>query len=163
MRADTRKLVLNTLSNFAFRALDMALMFISIPILIAYIGDDGFGIIVLVGALTGYFGILNAGMPAGTQKYVAEFHAKEDKQGLYDVINTSMGFFGIMGLMVSVAVGVFLIAGGSAIFVQPDQVYDTDSVLLVTVCLAIFTWPSTALASGLAGLQEFHKLNLING
>src|SRR5690606_27206992 len=43
-----------------------------------------------------------------------------------------------------------------------DQVYDTDSVLLVTVCLAIFTWPSTALASGLAGLQEFHKLNLIN-
>ncbi len=154
------KLIKNTLSNTVFYFIGIALSFITIPVLISTVGDEGYGLIVLVGAVTGYFDILGLGVPGGNAKYVAEFHAREDEDGLYEVVDTSLGFFFTVGLVMSCVIVLLIQVDGLGWFVSGENLSAANSLFYVAAAVALIAWPTRALGSTLTGLQEYHIANI---
>jgi O-antigen/teichoic acid export membrane protein len=156
------KLIRNTLSNFGLNILTVILGFIALPVLIDALGDDGYGLLKLVGTVMGYFGILGAGVPAGTVKYVAEFEARDDQSGLFKVINTSFGFFLAVGVAAAGVIIVFASLGGLSFFEISQENLDTArNLLFIAAGFALVSWPATVLSNTLEGLQEHHTKNVI--
>jgi O-antigen/teichoic acid export membrane protein len=156
------KLIRNTLSNFGLNILTVVLGFIALPVLINAIGDDGYGLLKLVGTVMGYFGILGAGVPAGTVKYVAEYEARDDQPGLFKVINTSFGFFLAVGLAAAGVIVVFASMGGLAFFeISEENLATAQQLLFIAAGFALVSWPATVLSNTLEGLQEHHTKNVI--
>ena len=150
------RLLKNTTASFGFRIFSMALGFVAIPILVRAVGAGGYGIILLSETVMGYFGVLNAGVPAGTVKYVAQFEAAKDREMVHRVIATSFAFYALAGLVVALAVGAFAGLGGVSIFnVEPSQKVAAQHVLYIAAGVAVVAWPLSTLDQVLEGIQRF--------
>lgn len=158
-----RRLIHNTLSNFGVRLIEMILTLVSVPVLIKYVGEPGFDLLILVGALTGYFGLLGAGVPTGATKFVAEYHAKEAWSEVEGVINTSLMFFVVVGVVVAALIVVGVGLGVEAAFFEVGQLAQARHVLWMTALIALFAWPASAFEAALGGLQEHHARNKVLG
>lgn len=162
MERQVSKLIRNTVSNFGLNILTVILGFVALPVLIKAIGDDGYGLLMLVATVMGYFGIMGAGVPAGTVKYVAEFEAREDREGLFKVINTSFGFFLGVGVAAAGVIATFAALGGLSFFeISEENLGIARNLLFVAAGFALFSWPATVLSNTLEGLQEYHTKNVI--
>ena len=159
-----KRLAVNTASSFGFRLFSMALGFISVPILVDAIGADGYGIVLLALSVMGYFGILNAGVPAGTVKFVAEYEAKGDYETVNKIIASSITFFLGAGALVASGVAVFALLGGVRLFqIEESQIAAARHVLLIAAGIALFEWPLGTLSQVLDGLQRYPENRLAMG
>jgi O-antigen/teichoic acid export membrane protein len=159
-----QKLIVNTGTNFGFRLFSMILAFVSVPILVSSIGMEGYGVILLAGSVMGYFGILNAGVPAGTVKYVAEYEARGDHKMVNEIISSSFVFFLIAGAAVTLAVSVFAGLGGISVFkITPEHQQAATRVMYIAAAVAFFSWPLGTLAQALEGLQRYPENQLAMG
>ena len=150
------RLLKNTTASFAFRVFSMGLGFVSIPILVRAVGPAGYGIILLSETVMGYFGVLNAGVPAGTVKYVAQFDSAGDRAMVRRVIATSFGFYLGAGLLAAVAVAAFALLGGVGVFNVGAELEDAArNVLLIAAAMSLVSWPLSTLDQVLEGLQRF--------
>lgn len=157
------RLVKNTLSNFGMRLLEMMLTLVSVPVMLSALGEASFDLLVLVGALTGYFGLLGAGVPTGATKYVAEHHARGEWAQVEGVINTALLFFVLVGATVAGVLCVGLFLGLEGVFFEEAQRGEARRVLWVTAGLSLLSWPASAYEAALGGLQEHHERNKIAG
>ena len=71
-------LLRNSIWNLCGLALPTLVALGTIPILISSLGMEGFGVITLIGAVVGYFGVLDINVSAGSIKYLAQFHAQQE-------------------------------------------------------------------------------------
>jgi O-antigen/teichoic acid export membrane protein len=103
-----QRLIINTGANFGFRLFSIFLAFVSVPVLVSSVGAEGYGLFLLAGSLMGYFNILNAGVPAGTVKYVAEYEARGEYEAVNRIVSSSFVFFLGAGVAVALMVSVFI-------------------------------------------------------
>ncbi|MEX2140294.1 MAG: oligosaccharide flippase family protein [Pirellulales bacterium] len=156
-----RRIAINTASSFGFRAFSLVLSFISVPVLVGTVGADGFGLILLALSVMGYFNLLNAGVPAGTVKYIAEFEAKGDRTMVDQVIASSFTFFLFAGVLVMAMVAGFAALGGLALFqIDPEKQEAGTRLLYVASVLALITWPLGTFGQVLEGLQRYPENKL---
>ena len=69
------------------------------PFIVHRLGNELYGIWVLVIGLTGYLGLLDFGMRTAIVKYVSEYHAKEDYSKLNGMGSTALTLFASVGLV----------------------------------------------------------------
>ena len=72
-------LLRNSIWNLTGLALPTLVALATVPILIHYLGLEGFGVITLIGSVVGYFGVLDLNLTAGSIKYLAQFHAQQEE------------------------------------------------------------------------------------
>ncbi|MEJ2034007.1 MAG: oligosaccharide flippase family protein, partial [Deltaproteobacteria bacterium] len=90
----------------------MAVAFFMMPFIVGKLGDDWYGIWVLVGSIGGYFYLADFGLASAVSRYVAYHLAREEKEETNTVINTSLGIYCLMGLaIVALTVLLALVAG----------------------------------------------------
>lgn len=70
----------------------------STPFIIHRLGNENFGVLVLITSLAGYFSILDFGLGAAIIKNISEAYAKGDQQALKKIISTSFTSFLVFGL-----------------------------------------------------------------
>lgn len=156
------KLIRNTLSNTGARLLTLILGIVATPILINSVGDEGYALLMLIPTITGYFDLLGGGVPGGTVKFIAEYEAQEDWSMINKIINSSLLFFIMIGVLVCGGLIIFAFSGGLHAFnITPANMASAKTILIVAAVLAIFSWPSNALTSTLEGVQEHHKKNVV--
>lgn len=68
-----------------------------VPVIVRGLGAEGYGLLVLVTSILGYFALLDVNITAGSTKYVAEHQARGDAH----LVNQTIGF----GLLVYLAIG----------------------------------------------------------
>jgi O-antigen/teichoic acid export membrane protein len=159
-----QRLMVNTGTSFGFRLFSMILAFVSVPILVSSIGTEGYGVILLAGSVMGYFGILNAGVPAGTVKYVAEYEARGDHGMVNEIISSSFVFFLIAGAVVAFTVAAFAGVGGISVFrIAPGNQQAAIRVLYIAAAVAFFSWPLGTIAQALDGMQRYPENQLAMG
>lgn len=151
-----RQIAINTASSFGFRAFSLVLSFVSVPVLVGAVGADGYGLILLALSVMGYFNLLNAGVPAGTVKYVSEYEAKGDRATVDGVIASSFTFFLFAGAITMLIVGGFGALGGLALFqIEPEKMGAATRLLYVAAVLALVNWPLGTFGQVLEGLQRY--------
>jgi O-antigen/teichoic acid export membrane protein len=159
-----RRIAINTAASFAFRAFSLVLSFVSVPIFVSTVGADGFGLILLALSVMGYFNLLNAGVPAGTVKYIAEFEAKGDRTMVDQIIASSFTFFLFAGVLVMCVVAVFAASGGLLLFqIDAEKLEAGTRLLYIAAMLALFTWPLGTFGQVLEGLQRYPENKLAMG
>ncbi len=99
-------LLRNSLWNLAGSALPALVALGTVPLLIRGLGLEGFGLVTLIGAIVGYFSVLDLSLSAGAIKYLAEHHARNDTRRFAETFWFGLGFYGLLGL-----------AGGLLLFV----------------------------------------------
>lgn len=92
-------LLRNSLWNMSGAALPAITALATVPLLIGALGVEGYGIVTLIGALVGYFAVLDVNFSAGAIKYLAESHTSNDRQRFAETFWFGAMFYGGLGLV----------------------------------------------------------------
>jgi O-antigen/teichoic acid export membrane protein len=141
-------------------AVNMLVGFFLSPFILHRLGDEAFGLWVLVFSLTGYYGLFDLGIRSSIIKHVAHHTATGDEEELARTINTSLFAYSCVALVLLLATFV------GSLYV--DRWFQVSAGFLGTVRM-LFLMVGSAVALGfplgvfggvLEGLQKFYWLNL---
>lgn len=79
---------------------------IAVPITVRGLGDDGYGVMALVGAVTGYLGLLDLGLGQGIIRYLSMFVARGHGATVRECLKIVLGWFSGIGALGSVGIWV---------------------------------------------------------
>lgn len=159
-----RKLIKNTIINHGIKFWGFIITFILFWFIVNKIGEADYGIYLFVTAITGYFGVLNLGIGNSLIKFVAEYHAKDDKEKLNEVINTTFFMFMVIGVIGAAAlfiIGTFLLGYLSEVLTTldtPDFYPKARAILYILAINFVFSLALASLNGVLSGLQRYDIL-----
>ena len=149
-------------SWFALGANVVVGIFIS-PYIIHHLGDEAFGIWILIFSITGYYGLFDLGIRSSIVRYVAKYSATDEREELNRLVNTAMFSYsgiGVVTMVITVAAAYFV----PSLFPKIEaQAVPTARWLLLMVGTAVsLGFPLGVFSGILEGLQRFYLLNLVN-
>jgi O-antigen/teichoic acid export membrane protein len=161
-RSVRRNPIVNIAWNWAGVGVEAVVGFIIAPLLIRGLGDEIYGLWILIGSLSGCFGMLDFGLRGAVGRFVALHHARGDRQGVQAVLSTAAVSLCVVGL------GSLVLMLGMAwalpyLYTIPAE--DLAGVRLATVLvglqLALF-FVLRAFDAALWAYQRFDLLNAID-
>ncbi|HAL57087.1 MAG TPA: hypothetical protein DCP63_11595, partial [Bacteroidetes bacterium] len=87
----------NSLYNLSTQAATMLLALWAIPMILAGISAERFGLLALAWAILGYFGLLDLGISRAVTKYVAESVARNAPEEVRSLVGASVGITAAIG------------------------------------------------------------------
>ena len=152
----------NVTSSWAGLAMNIAVGFFLSPFILHHLGEDAFGVWVLIFSLTGYYGIFDFGIRSSLIRYVSKFQATGEREQLARLINTSLFTYSCLGVILVVPT----VLGGlyvDHLFHIPAAFFRDARILFFMVgsCLAL-GFPLGIAGGILEGLQRFYLLNWTN-
>jgi O-antigen/teichoic acid export membrane protein len=129
------------------------------PYILHRLGDEAFGLWVLIFSVTGYYGLFDLGIRSSIIRYVAKYSAVGDNEQLNALINTALIAYGAIG---SICLVVTLIGTRyvDAWFTVPASFLTTARWLLLMVGASVaLGFPLGVFSGILEGLQRFYLLN----
>jgi len=159
MRFDKTQILRNVGSSwFALGVNVMVGIFLS-PYIIHHLGDDAFGLWVIIFSVTGYYGLFDLGIRSSIVRYVAKYSATEEHDELNRLINTAMFSYTGIGV-VSMAITLIAAYYVNSIFrIQPEFVPTARLLLLMVGASVSVGFPLGVFSGILEGLQRFYLLN----
>jgi O-antigen/teichoic acid export membrane protein len=162
------KLIKNTVANYAVGLWSFVSSFIILYLVIRGfgpakpIGVEDYGIYLLVGAIVGYMGLLDLGMGHSLVKYIAEYHAKNEKDKVNEVVNSA--FFIFLGMGLVGCVGIFLVATflfDLFNFSAGDQLLKAKAIAYIIGIGFLTSFSLATFKNVLRGLQKYVLLAFI--
>jgi O-antigen/teichoic acid export membrane protein len=155
------QVVRNVSSNWFGLAVSIAVGFFLSPFILHRLGDDAFGLWVLIFSITGYYGLFDLGIRSSIIKYVAKYSAVRDYDSLTSLINTSLFAYSCLGgvLLLISALGFRYV--DSIFHVSPGFLYTARWLFLIVGAGLALSLPLSVFNGVLQGLQSFHWLNLV--
>src|ERR1700719_4933050 len=89
----------NVASTWAGLAVNIAVGFFLSPFILHHLGDEAFGLWVLIFSITGYYGIFDFGIRSSLIRYVSKFQAIGDRDQLARVVNTSFFVYSLVAVI----------------------------------------------------------------
>ncbi len=127
----TKKLYISSVARTSFGLLQMAVAFFMMPFILGKLGDDWYGIWVLVGSIGGYYYLMDLGLSSAVSRYVAHHLAREEHEAANTVINTSLVVYSVMAVTVLAAAAVIALSAG--LFVEdPGKLRIVQTLLLIS-------------------------------
>lgn len=161
MSLKTRTLT-NILSSGGSLVVNIAVGFFLSPFVLHHLGDDAFGLWILIFSLTGYYGIFDFGIRSSLIRYVSKFRATGDKDQLARLINTSLFVYTCLGLVLMVPTVLGSVYVDRFFHIPPAFLHDAKILFfMVGSCLAL-GFPLGMSGGILEGLQRFYLLNSTN-
>lgn len=139
-----RRLVANTAATAAGNVWTIVLSLVAIPLLLAGLGAEAFGIWALLQTFsvsTGWLSLADSGIGVAASRSIAEAHSTDDVEALEETVATSFTLFTIAGVLAALLLAVLGLLVLPSLFNVPDS--------LVTV---------TKAAAALAGVQALIDL-----
>ncbi len=136
--------------------------FLSLPYIVSRLGESAFGVYAYTAIIHGYLAFLDLGISTAMIKYVAESHARGERERTSLLINTAMWSNLAMGL----AGGVLLFAASrwiaSVALHVPDDLLPAAITVFRIAAVSFLLNMATGIFSSLpAALQKFGLVNLL--
>ena len=90
----------NILSNWSFLIFSILSVFLLYPFCVRILGEEQYGVWLLISSVTGYFAILQAGVPMANVRFVSKYHAQGETIKVNEVISSNAVFFTVIGFIV---------------------------------------------------------------
>jgi O-antigen/teichoic acid export membrane protein len=152
----------NVASSWTGLAVNVAVGFFLSPFILHRLGDDAFGLWVLIFSLTGYYGLFDFGIRSSLIRYVSKFQATNDRDQLSRLINTTLFSYTCLGLilMVPTVAGSFYV---HRLFHVPVTFLRDARILFLMVGTSLALGFPLGVSGGiLEGLQSFYVLSWTN-
>ena len=147
-----RRALLAASANAVARITSLAVLIVSVPLTLAYLGEERFGVWMLIASLPVLLGFLDLGIGNGLLNQVAGAKAEGDDNRLADVISHGLTVLACMG----VVIGALALA---ATFFMPWPVISTSSIpgleAEIRASLAVFSLLFAA-SLPLSGVQRVY-------
>ncbi len=149
----------STISNYVTTLTSIVVALVTVPLLTRGLGQEAYGVWVLVGATVLYLELLEFGFGATTIQYVSAARARGDDPGVRTAVATSFWLLAVPGA-VALVLALVLAAVFPRLFdVAPELVGPTRVLLvLLAVDLAV-SIPSDCFGGTLIALQRYDLLN----
>ena len=76
--------------------------FVSVPIMVRGLGPDAYGLIVLVGALTSYLGLVYMGLGQALVRYLSYYRALDEGRPMLAIVRVALLWFTAAGVVAAV-------------------------------------------------------------
>jgi len=104
-RFDKVQILKNVGSSWFALGLNIVVGIFLSPYILHRLGDDAFGLWILIFSVTGYYGIFDLGIRSSIIRYVAKYAALEHRDQLNRLVNTAMiAYLGVGLLTMSITV-----------------------------------------------------------
>lgn len=149
--------------NWAGILIDTLTAFLLCPYLVTHLGATNYGAWVMIGSLTGYFGLLDLGIRGSVGRYVAFYRAQHDDRAVNEIVSAALVMLtvaGILGLLGTLAAGFWADSLIGQDF-DPSELFSVQFAnLLCGVNLALLL-PLSVFEGILWGCQRFDRLNYV--
>lgn len=156
------KTLWNIAANVSGIVVNMVSGLVVMPFLIKTLGNATYGLWILIGTLTGYFGVLDLGVPAAVGRLIAIHHARREPEDINIVMSTALALLLIVSVGVCVAVCLALPLFPMLFTVPPSSAVDVRySLILVGFNLAL-VFPASIFSGLLWGFARFDLQNAVD-
>jgi O-antigen/teichoic acid export membrane protein len=132
------------------------------PFILHHLGNTAYGAWVLVFSVTGYYGLFDLGVRSSIIRYVSTYTAKNDMDGLFRLINTSLAGYTAIGT-IAMVVTIALSSLVSSMFHMPAEFVPTARLLFLIVGASVSVgFPIGVFGGILEGLGRFYVVNATN-
>jgi O-antigen/teichoic acid export membrane protein len=111
---------------------------LSVPVIVAHLGDTQYGLFTLVTAIVGYFALIDINVTAGSVKYLAEHHARGETEQVNQVISFGGFIYLLIGLIGGICIFIFADALVTSFFNIPTNLHEIASNTLRVAAFAFF-------------------------
>src|SRR5438270_4576422 len=129
------------------------------PYILHRLGDEAFGLWVLIFSITGYYGLFDLGIRSSIVRYVAKYSATNNYEELNRLVNTAMASYGTVGMLALLVTfsGAFYVA--SIFKISPSFLATARLLFLMVGTSVSLGFPLGVFGGILEGLQRFYLLN----
>jgi O-antigen/teichoic acid export membrane protein len=162
MKFDKAQILKNVGSSWFALGVNVVVGIFLSPYIIHRLGDEAFGLWILIFSVTGYYGLFDLGIRSSIVRYVAKFSAIGEKEELNSLVNTAMISYGGIGAL-TLAITLLASYYITSIFRIPADFVLTARWLLLMVGTSVsLGFPLGVFGGILEGLQRFYLLNFTN-
>lgn len=153
---------LNTLSNYILYFSGIVSTIIATPLLIKALGEDGYGFWAWAWAIFGYSILLDFGFGYSVQKYTAEFSVTKDIVFFNKLINTVIGCFLIMSVILALLTLLTHNYLGAILSLENnDSIEFYKKIYLIFGFMVALTFPTGVFGEVLQGLKKTYIKNIV--
>lgn len=152
----------NVASSWGGLAVNIAVGFFLSPFILHHLGDEAFGLWILIFSLTGYYGIFDFGVRSSLIRYVSKFQATGDKEELARLINTSLFTYTCLGLILVVPTVLGSLYVDRLFHIPAGFLKDARILVLMVGYSLALGFPLGISGGILEGLQRFYLMNWTN-
>ena len=157
-RIISRNIKYNAVSQGIVFAINLALF----PFIVSHVGKEIYGAYLLVMTFTGYLGVLDFGVTAAVTKYVAEFIGKGDRERAKKIIDASLSFYVVIGVIAALVLFIFSFYFDYIFKVETVNKVVIQQLFWVAAVASLFIWPGRTFNGVLYGFQRFDWLAINN-
>ncbi|SRR5229473_1589086 len=150
----------NVGSSWFSLGVNVAVGFFLSPFILHRLGDDAFGLWILIFSITGYYGLFDFGIRSSVIRYVSKYTATEDYEKLNRLVNTSLFSYSCLAivLLLITVIGSRYV---DILFRISPEFHPTARLLFLLVGTSLsIGFPLSVFGGILEGLQKFYVLNL---
>jgi O-antigen/teichoic acid export membrane protein len=124
--------------NFIGGIVPVVASILTVPVIVAHLGDTQYGLFTLVTAIVGYFALIDINVTAGSVKYLAEHHARGETNQVNQVISFGGFIYLLIGLIGGVCIFIFADTLVTSFFNIPTNLHEVASNTLRVAAFAFF-------------------------
>lgn len=152
----------NLVCNCAGVGVDALAGFLVAPFLIHRLGDTTYGLWIVLGSLTSYFGLLDLGVRGSVGRHVAFHQAKKDPARVNQTVNTAAVILAVLGLVALAGTLAAQLFFFRLFDVPPEQAGEVRVALLVVGVNLAASLFFNVFDATLWGFQRFDLLNAVD-
>lgn len=152
----------NIAANVGAIVVNMASGLLVMPYLIQTLGNATYGLWILIGTLTGYFGVLDLGVPAAVGRMIAIHHARGEPEQINVVMSTAFGLLLVVSLIICCATWIALPLFPMLFTVPASSASDVRYSLILVGCNLALAFPASIFSGLLWGFARFDLQNAID-
>ena len=154
----TSAIVRNVTSSWASIVIGIGFAFVLAPLTVRTLGDVHYGIWTLLMQLTGYLWLFDFGVRESVVKYVAQYHASDDRRGIETTVRTAVSIYSVVSLA-TMTVGVMLAVALPYLFNIPAAEVTTARITAMLVAGTVAqTFVFNVFTGVVMGLQKFYMV-----
>jgi O-antigen/teichoic acid export membrane protein len=159
--ASNRQLLVNFATGYAGLIVALLLSLFLTPITLRYLGSSTYGLWIVITAVGGYVGLLDAGVSTATAQMVASATAVRDYKRVADILASAQVFFAVTGAL---AIGLILALVpllGSVFSVGNEPLSSARLALLLTGMLTVVSFLTAVPQCALYGAGRNDRSSLV--
>jgi len=154
--------LVSVFSNWANLVLSVVMAFFVSPILVNQLGDESYGIWVIIVSITGYFTVLDFGVNTAIVRFISKFTALKDNKSAIEVYSSSFALFSVIAAVVVLSTAIFAIFFKDIFKIEAfswEYLYVVFFIVGLDLALNLVF---SVLMGTLRGVQRFFEINVIS-
>ncbi len=157
-----KQLFKNIFSNWAGFVVSMLIAFFMSPFIVHKLGNVYYGVWVIMMQFTGYLNILDLGVRSSVVKYIAEYHAQDEKAQINRIVSAAISMYAVIGLLAFGAALIFIVVFPHLFEVAEASLEVIRWVTLVIGLNVAQSFIINVFYGVLMGIQRYDIYNKIN-